>query len=362
MNQALILSLMPMLQHFATQQQPPAPATRAKEGDAKAPTSFSGEDHAKLRDFLFECGLIFDMKPYTYATEKSRVLYAIQHLDGMAKRHFRRYIESGSTSPIVNRWAEFVNELTSIFGDPDRMGKAADKILALRMKENSRVHRYTVLFREAADELGWPDNVLHRLYYTGLANRIKDLWARTDPPADFERLVREAQHADNRYWKRVEEKRAESTPARSNDAKSSHKPPTSSSSNPNSSQTNTSQPRTQSTTQNPSTSSRSTSTPSKDKSKDLSNILGPDGKLLPEERARRERLGLCFYCAEKHATDQCPKKASKPKDNKTPSGASSSPAKPAANASSSSKPKGRTAQAAVADESKTEDSADTTDF
>ena len=57
------------------------------------------------------------------------------------------------------------------------------------MKETSRVHRYTVLFREAADELNWPNIVLHRLYYNGLPDRIKDLWARTDPPADFEDLV-----------------------------------------------------------------------------------------------------------------------------------------------------------------------------
>ena len=85
-NQALILSLLPALQALY---HPPAQPLLPKEGDVKAPTSFSGEDHTKLHDFLFECGLIFDTKPHTFATEKSRVLYAIQHLDGMAKRHFR---------------------------------------------------------------------------------------------------------------------------------------------------------------------------------------------------------------------------------------------------------------------------------
>ena len=81
-NQALILSLLPALQALY---HPPAQPLPPKEGDVKTPTAFNGEDHTKLRDFLFECGLIFDTKPHTFATEKSRVLYTIQHLDGMAK-------------------------------------------------------------------------------------------------------------------------------------------------------------------------------------------------------------------------------------------------------------------------------------
>ena len=75
------------------------------------------------------------------------------------------------------------------------------------MKETSRVHRFTILFREAADELNWPNTVLHWLYYNGLPDRIKDLWAKTSPPTDFEDLIREAQRADNHYWKHVDEKK-----------------------------------------------------------------------------------------------------------------------------------------------------------
>jgi hypothetical protein len=83
-NQALILSLLLALP--ALQQSAPAPALpQPKEGDTKALTTFSGEDHMKLCDFLFECNLIFNMKHCTYATEKSHVLYTIQHLNGMVK-------------------------------------------------------------------------------------------------------------------------------------------------------------------------------------------------------------------------------------------------------------------------------------
>ena len=368
-NQALVLSLMPLLQQMATPAAPapaaPAPPTNRKEGDAKAPTAFSGEDHTKLRDFLFECGLIFDMKPFTFATEKARVLYAIQHLDGMAKRHFRRFIEAGSTDPKVNYWAAFTRELEAIFGEPDRVGKASGKLLGLSMKETGRVHRYTVLFRESADELGWPDEVLHRLYYNGLPNRIKDLWARTDPPADFTDLIREAQRADNRYWKRVEEKKGETTSSNSSNSKGFSKPSTTSSSNSSSSRFTPRSSSSTSTSQNRTTTSTSTPTPrtasTSAKPKDLSKILGSDGKLLPEEKARREKLGLCFYCVEKHPTNQCPKKASKKEGNTSQPAASP---KPASNTSGNSKPKGRVAQVVtpVEEESESEEAVDNSSF
>lgn len=370
-NQALVLSLMPLFQQMVT---PPAPAPPAppaatrKEGTAKAPTPFSGEDHSKLRDFLFECGLNFDTRPITFATEKSRILFAVQHLEGMAKRHFRRHIEAGSTDPVVNSWAEFTRELRTVFGDPDHLGRASDKLLKLGMKENGHVHRYTVLFKEAADELGWPNDVLHRLYYGGLANRIKDLWERSEPPSDFEQLVQEAQRADTRYWKRVEEKKGESSNSRTSSNQSHSKPANSASNQSTSKSASHSATSTSSSSQNRSsstststTNNRSNTASTRDKSKDLSKVLGPDGKLLPEEKARREKLGLCFYCAEKHATDQCPKKAAK-KDTTT-SQPSTTP-KTTTSTTSSSKPKGRIAQVVtpVAEESESEEPADTSDF
>jgi hypothetical protein len=205
-SHALILSLLLALRAL---QPAPAPAAAVPLPE-KAPTIFSGDDNSKLRDFLFECNLKFNMEPRTYPTEKSRVLYAIQHLDGMAKRHFHRYIKLGSTDPKVNQWAPFVRELEAVFGDPNRIGRALEKVLNLKMQETSRVNRYTIEFMEAADELGWPDTVLHQLYYRGLPNRIKDLWVLSDPPPNFDDLVRESRRADNRYWTRVEERKRES--------------------------------------------------------------------------------------------------------------------------------------------------------
>jgi len=92
-NQALIMSLLPTLQALTSQNHPPP--RPPKEGDAQAPVKFLGDKNSKLRDFLFECGLVFDAKPLTYATDWARVIYAIQFLTGTAKQHFWQDIKQG---------------------------------------------------------------------------------------------------------------------------------------------------------------------------------------------------------------------------------------------------------------------------
>ena len=120
---------------------------------------------------------------------------------GPRRPHFQHFIKAGSTDPIVNRWAKFSNKLTTIFSNPNFIGKASDKILTLHMKRQAMC--------TGTDKLSWPNNILHHLYYNSLANHIKDLWERGEPPANFECLVRGAQNANNCYWNHIEEKKAD---------------------------------------------------------------------------------------------------------------------------------------------------------
>ena len=195
---ALIPTLLLLLQAL----QPPAPVPapppapiyvlaplQPKEGDAKSPTTFSGADHTKLPDFLFECSLVFMAKPHTFPTDPQKINYAIQYLDGTAKHHFHWYVEVQSTDPRVNDWTAFTHKLRTIFSDPDHAKRALQKLLNLRMKDNGHVHNYTVQFKEAADEVGWSNNILQDLFYNGLPDRIQDLWAQSGPPPDFNDLV-----------------------------------------------------------------------------------------------------------------------------------------------------------------------------
>jgi hypothetical protein len=197
----------------------------------------------------------------------------------------------------------------------DEANRALDKLINLRMNDNQRVHRYTVSFWEYADELNWPDGVLRTLYYRGLPDRIKDLWTTSYPPANLNDLIAEAQRADLRYWCRVEEKKEQKNRSSHTD-RSSHTQKSKSSHHASSSS---------SSSNNKHSLSLSSTQPAKPKSKDFSNILGPDGKLLPEEKARRKKLGSCVYCAQKHSTDQCPIKPASRPPPKTPGHTTNTP-------------------------------------
>jgi len=189
------------------------------------------------------------------------------------------------------------------------------------------------------------------------------VWTQKDLPADFDQLVLEAQQADNRYWKREDErKKSEAAQSRNSDQKgkassSTQQSKSTSSSKPSSS---TSKPSSSSSTSKPSN-NNSRSTPSSS-AKDLTKILGSDSKLLPAECAGREQLGLCTYCGGDHKV--CLIKPSKPKPSEDNSSSNSKPptssTKLTNNTSNGSKPKGRVAQVviSVAEESDpSEDSA-----
>jgi len=103
-----------------------------------------------------------------------------------------------------------------------------------------------------------------------------------------------------------------------------------------------------------SSSSRSNPTPAAF-NKDLSKVLGPDGKLLPEEKARRERLGLCSYCGEDHDLDRCPIKPAGPTSKEDPSSSRpTTPSKPTG--SSSGSPQAAQVVDPIAEESDAADS------
>jgi hypothetical protein len=248
-----------------------------------------------------------------------------------------------------------------MFGDPNCIGRVSDNILGLKMKETSCIHHYMVLFKESADELSWPDTVLHQLYYNSLPNCIKDLWARSDPPPIFNDLVCKAQHANNHYWKHVDEKKKlEVTQTCTSDPKPQSKASTSNTQQSKLKLTSNTQSRSSAPAQSSSSSSSCTTPTPAANTKDLSKILGPDGKLLPEEKAHCEKLGLCTYCAEKHAMENCPSKPASSMPKESSANKSASPSKSTSSLSNSSKPKGQVAQVVdpITEES---DTGDTTD-
>jgi hypothetical protein len=323
---------------FAFQQAPvPAPAP-SRGPKPRAPDLFDGSDPSKLRDFLFQCLLVFDHDPDAYPTDAHQIRYAIQYLAKAAQRHFRHaYEKPVDLQPdYIHRWASFDDELHKTFGDPDIVEAAVTRLRELKMKDNHHVSRYRVEFEELASETDWDTRALYSQYYAGLADRIKDILSQssTGKPAALKDLQDLSVAIDNRHWAREGEKsrsRVKTSSTNStatNIANARTLPPFSSgnlsiSSNRQQPPNNRASSTAPSTTSNQSRQSTNTSGTSgsgnsinnSNRSKprtNLDNKLDENGRLLPSERQYRIKNGLCLYCGEKgHMAADCPSQKSK---------------------------------------------------
>ena len=190
--------------------------------------------------------------------------------------------------------AAFACELETIFGDLDQVKHATEKLITLWMNKNQCVHQYTVAFKEYANKLRWADDVLHPLYYQGLPDHIKDLWAQSDPLPLF---TDQAQQADLCYWHCINEKKKTLMPGKPSTSKQKTSDQKPQSSTPAQSGQSSRFPSLSTPNKTASTLSSMLQTPAKTTNsyKDLSAILGLDSKLLPEEKEWHKKFGLCLH-------------------------------------------------------------------
>jgi hypothetical protein len=345
------------------------PSKPNKGAKPRDPDQFDGSDPAKLDDFLFQCGLVFEYHREAYSRDPDKVLYAIQWLKGTAQRHFRNSfnLPAAEKPYFYENWDAFVTELETNFGELDRSSSAVSQLLALKMQEHHKVVRYKVDFEELAARTPWDTAALRDMFYKGLAERIKDQisGSPSGKAPTLAGLKNQALAFDTRYW----ERKAEVSHA--------NKSSKSSSSNVNTSSTPQSQPNSSNTTQNstthsqrtsrpldstsnrqstshgnnpsPSTSGRhnSTSNPTRNPSGSNSNpqttsnrsTLKPnlegkvdkDGRLTEAEKQRRKAAGLCLYCEQKgHLVADCPARQAKEeaKARRSAAASGSSPQQP----------------------------------
>ena len=170
------------------------------------------------------------------------------------------------------------------------------------MHNHHHITKYNIEFNEYATLTRFNKRTLYAKYYKGLAPRIKDGMVYSGCPDNLANLRTQAMNLDLRYWERKDEDKYRTLSNSGNQLSKSF----SASSNAMSSSSSSSRAK----TPHPKSQSRSStlSSPSpRPKSQDLSKILGPDGKLLPEEKEHHKRLGLCIICSSKaHMLDKCP--------------------------------------------------------
>ena len=266
--------------------------TRVKTRD---PDPYDGSDPSKLHAFLSQCRLTFRSRPNDFTNDQIKITYAVSWLKGTALRWYEPNLEllDEDLPDYALYWVAFEEALKATFGEPDPVTAATTKLDQLLMKDHHHITRYNVEFNEYAALTGYNDHALYTRYYKGLAPRLKDALVYSGKPTTLAGLCTRAQALDLRYWERKDEERpkgAPSTHSSSSVASTSQSP-----------KTHSSQPKKNFKTSTPAASS------SKPKKPDFSDVLGPDGKLLPEEKERRKKHNLCLICASKdHFSDKCP--------------------------------------------------------
>jgi hypothetical protein len=278
-----------------------APRHRVK---TREPDAYDGTDPSKLRAFLSQCKLVFRSSPHAFADDQLKIMYAVSYLKGTAQRWFEPNLalDELDLPDHALTWHRFEEELTATFGEPDPVASATAKLDNLSMKDSHHIAKYNVEFNEYAVLTGFDNRALYAKYYKGLAPRIKDGLVYVGRPHNLEGLRNKAQALDLRYWERKDEDRSYT----STSGPSSSRPSSgNTAATPSySSKSHTTQSRFSSRATTPAASS--SSAPASKKT-DLTKILGPDGKLLPEERERRRKNNLCMICgSDKHFVDKCP--------------------------------------------------------
>ena len=279
-------------------------------GKVKEPDTFDGSDPRKLNNFILLCNLYFRNNP-AYSDDEHKVTFALSFLRGIALEYFEPSIlDSDETPAWIDNWSAFIRTLRTQFGPIDPTADAEDGIDNLKMQENQRIVKYNVEFTRLAIQTGWDDSVLRHRYYSGLAERIKDIMGQQGKPATLEAMKALAHSIDARHYERLREKsRSEKNKPdkdKSDKDKSDKKPGNPSSNNNNSGNSNKNKNK-----NNQNSNNNSDKPASSGNSAALSDKLGKDGKLTPQERQRRFDNNLCMFCGRTgHSARDCPKSSS----------------------------------------------------
>jgi len=273
--------------------------TSGKRAKAKEPDTFDGSDSRKLNNFILLCNLYFRNNS-AYTDDSAKVTFALSYLRSTALEYFEPTLTESDELPAwMDNWSAFVKTLRTQFGPIDPTGDAESGLDHLKMQDNQHIVKYNVEFNKLAIRTHWDDAVLRHRYYSGLAERIKDVMGQLGKPETLDAMKIMAHSIDSCYWERAKEK-SRSGKGKSDEKSDDKKPEktsksddkgkatssgNSSGNNPNKNKNKSGKP------QSSSGSGTSSGTPNP-----LADKLGKDGKLTPQERQRRFDNNLCMFC------------------------------------------------------------------
>ncbi|XP_057708757.1 uncharacterized protein tanc1b isoform X4 [Corythoichthys intestinalis] len=192
----------------APDQLPPSsmgPPASFREPVLPHPHRYEGEPGA-CRQFLHQCSLVFDQQPYTFASDSSRVAYAMSLLAGKAATWAMAV--SNSTPTIRQSYETFKTEFMRVFDHPVKGKEAGSRLLDFFQGDLS-VADYSIQFRILAAECGYGETALCGIFRRGLSPAVKDELAARDDSSGLEDLISLSVLLDNRLKERERERAME---------------------------------------------------------------------------------------------------------------------------------------------------------
>jgi len=287
-------------------QAPPrvTPATTIPAVKVHKAECFDGT-RSKLRAFLTQMDMHIDVNNNVLRTQASRVIFVSTYLRDRAFEWFepilREYYNKardnwGNITKEVfsdtDGYEKFRSHLNKTFGDVDATRTAERKLRHLR--QTTSAVAYASEFQQITSHLDWDEEAYVAIFEDGLREEVKDELVRVDRPTDLSRMIELAVKIDNRLYERRQE-RDDTRKWRQTGQKYYPKY-----------RTNHSQGQPMVT--------RTNDDPYGPRPMDLDATR--HRKIPEEEKKRRQRDRLCFYCGrEGHTAWYCPNKRNPSKTN-----------------------------------------------
>src|SRR6202043_2789799 len=164
------------------------------------PDTFDGSDAKKLKSFLVQCQLNFLDCPQAFQSDSRKVNYVLSYLRGFTLEWFKPMILDGEDHLVLLNYKLFTAQLTENFGPYDVIRKAEFKLECLRMREDQKLMKYTILFNRFVAIVHWDKYTLQWQFHKGLASQNKDELAHINRTDTLRRLHEQASAINSRYW------------------------------------------------------------------------------------------------------------------------------------------------------------------
>ncbi|KAF9439538.1 hypothetical protein P691DRAFT_636600, partial [Macrolepiota fuliginosa MF-IS2] len=118
---------------------------------AHEPDTFDGSDPKKLSEWLFQLKLYFGANYGQFTTANSHINFTITYLCGTTLSWFHTILANEedfnyTSTPLLNEWKMFKEELTKCFGSINTASEAAEELDNLWMGHNQQIIKYDLEF------------------------------------------------------------------------------------------------------------------------------------------------------------------------------------------------------------------------